>query len=114
MDASHYRQQARIDLHTPPTSLIPKSMDVLLGRGKGSQNHPGNVELRGMVEDYQVEYDSMRRIQRRNIVKQIKQALSDKGARFLKQDDLKVWVLAESVEADEKIRQHFRSGRKKK
>lgn len=97
-------------------SFDPRPVDILLGRGKRFQNHPGNVELRSLVEDLQIEYDSIRRIERRRIVQRIKQSLSnEKGARFLKQDEGKeAWILAESAEADEKIRQHFRCGRKKK
>ena len=96
-------------------TLDPRPMDVLLGRGRKIQNHLGNVELRGMVVQCQIEYDSkIRMIERRHMVQQIKKSCDDKGVRFLKQSERRVWILAESAEADEKIRQHFRSGRKRK
>ena len=34
-------------LESVPASLKPKSSDVLLGRGRGLQRHPGNCRLRG-------------------------------------------------------------------
>jgi len=97
-----------------PKTMEPKRLDILLGRGRRFQNHPGNVELRGMVEQWQIEYDSSQRVERRQMIKQIKKSCEDKDVRFLKQNKWKAWVLADSAEADEKIRQHFRSGRKKK
>mmetsp|Transcript_20308 Transcript_20308/g.49796 ORF Transcript_20308/g.49796 Transcript_20308/m.49796 type:complete len:355 (-) Transcript_20308:238-1302(-) len=99
---------------TEAKTVEPKRLDVLLGRGRKIQNHPGNVELRRIIEQCQLEYDSSQRVERRQMIKQIKNSCNDKGIQFLKQNERKAWVLAESAEADEKIRQHFRTGRKKK
>lgn len=99
---------------TDGSALTVTSVDVLLGRGKRFQYHPGNIQLRAMIEDKQTEYDSSDRLERRRMVKQIKKECSAKNIRFLKQNERKVWFLADPEEVDEKIRQHFRSGRKKR
>ncbi|CAJ1968405.1 unnamed protein product [Cylindrotheca closterium] len=92
----------------------PKHTDVLLGRGKPIQNHPGNIHLRSMIEESQEQYDAIGRLEKRQMIQNIRHACHAKGTRFLKQHGKKTWVLADSAEADEKIRQHFRCGRKKR
>ncbi|CAJ1947099.1 unnamed protein product [Cylindrotheca closterium] len=135
IDASNYRVNPSFDLvpnnavtgvipPTPASSqqnrmghialLEPKPTDVLLGRGKPLHNHPGNIQLRAMIEECQEEYDAIGRLEKRQMIQNIKRACHSKGTRFLKQYGKRTWVLANSAEADEKIRQRFRSGRKER
>ncbi|CAJ1968407.1 unnamed protein product [Cylindrotheca closterium] len=92
----------------------PKHTDVLLGRGKPIQNHPGNIHLRSMIEESQEQYDAIGRLEKRQMIQNIRHACHARGTRFLKQHGKKTWVLADSAEADEKIRQHFRCCRRKR
>ncbi|CAJ1947101.1 unnamed protein product [Cylindrotheca closterium] len=137
IDASNYRgvkTPPNLDSNDAPTAVIPsiaassqqnrsghivplepKLTDVLLGRGKPNQNHPGNIQLRAMIEECQEEYDAIGRLEKRQMIQNIKHACHSIGTRFLKQQGNKnTWVVANSSEADEKIRQHFRCARKKR
>ena len=99
---------------TTMNAVEPSPDDILLGRGKNVQYHPGNINFRNWLEDFRDAYDDTPRHKKALIATGIIQKLSSDGIRFLKQgEDRKSWVVADSKEAEEKIKQLFRSRRKK-
>eukprot|EP00980_Cylindrotheca_fusiformis_P005715 scaffold1192_cov58-Cylindrotheca_fusiformis.AAC.9 len=91
-----------------------RESDVLLGRGRFFQDHPGNVRFRNALEDYRDAYDTARRNQKRRIVIELRQMLAAEGIRFLKQLDGTNWVESDAKAVEDKIGQLFRTARKKK
>jgi hypothetical protein len=96
------------------TSIDPKPEDILLGRGKAVHYHPGNVRFREWLDGYRDEYENTPRAKKHRITTEMTHRLNANGICFLKQTDNKQWVTVDSVEAEEKIRQLFRSRRKQK
>eukprot|EP00980_Cylindrotheca_fusiformis_P005718 scaffold1192_cov58-Cylindrotheca_fusiformis.AAC.12 len=98
-------------LNSHPNFDVRES-DVLLGRGRRFQEHPGNVRFRNALEDYRDAYDSARRNQKRRITVALREMLAADGFRFLKQVDDTNWVESDSKAVEDKIGQLFRTVRK--
>lgn len=88
--------------------------DVLLGRGKGYQNHPGNIQFRECLQDYCDNYDEAHRHKRRRIARDVAQILTETGVRFLKLNGNMEWIESDHVTVEDKITQLFRTLRKNK
>lgn len=102
---------------SPPDSLPkmaaePTMSDVLFGRGKNIQNHPGNIQFRAWLDGHRAEYDRTPRNKRRRIATELTNIMSASGIRFLKISKDDQWVECDAVEAEDKIAQLFRSIRK--
>eukprot|EP00980_Cylindrotheca_fusiformis_P001236 scaffold331_cov117-Cylindrotheca_fusiformis.AAC.14 len=97
---------------TPIQSLRP--MDVILGRGRGCQNHPGNIRFRAFLEGYRQQYDSVHLAMRREMATDLCRMLKSNGIRFLKLNDDLEWVECDAEAVQTKISQLFRSMRKQK
>jgi len=96
------------------TKLIePGPNDVLLGRGSGNFLHPGNVQFREFLKDcFQEDYDNAPRYTRLKYA-EITMLLLKKGVRFLKRAESgDGWVESDFAEAEEKVKQLFRSQKK--
>lgn len=61
--------------------------DILLGRGKPFQNHPGNQRMLQIVDDHKERYLSEKRDKKRAIVEEVLEIIQKDGARFLKRID---------------------------
>jgi len=107
------RQHEEVAHPVTANGIIPSRNDVLLGRGRGIQSHPGNVKFRKFLEDYSNEYDQARRGKRRKIAAELSQVFGVKGVRFLEQKNNR-WVESDHADAEKKIAQLFRTLRKKK
>jgi len=93
----------------------PKDQDVVLGRGKRVQNHPGNMNFRSFLENYSDEYNKAARNQRRQFCTDLIQILRSEGVRFLKQSsEPGVWMECDSAQVEKKVGQFFRELRKTK
>ena len=57
--------------------------DVLFGRGRAYQNHPGNKRMRAIVFKYKPEYDKVHRSRKRDVVEAAYSEITELGARFL-------------------------------
>ncbi|CAJ1950322.1 unnamed protein product [Cylindrotheca closterium] len=57
--------------------------DVIFGRGRAYQNHPGNRRMRAIVRKYKARYDSIHRSRKREIVEAAYSEITQDGARFL-------------------------------
>ena len=72
---------------------LPGFSDVLVGKGKPFQQHPGNVYLRQLVELHVDAYTTSRRNEdKRTMVQKILQTISDQSGSFLKKDSDGWWV----------------------
>jgi hypothetical protein len=104
----------------------PTQKDVLLGRGKPYQNHPGNVNMRRLAMLYKDRYSQAHRDSRSGISMELVDRLLATGAHFLKRvvnvtdcqstsdgrDAIETWEDASLTEACEKIGHVLRAGRK--
>jgi len=89
----------------------PPRHDILLGRGKPIQNHPGNVCFREYLKQFSSEYDEAPRNLRRRVLGKIRQDLKGRGIRFLHERAGR-WVECSAAEAEKTISQAFRNRRK--
>jgi hypothetical protein len=88
--------------------------DILLGRGKPSQNHPGNVHLARLIEDRRASYYEANRFDKLCISWEIvKMMQRDRGGRFLEKDESTgAWRVVPDDVAREKVAYGFRSSKK--
>eukprot|EP00980_Cylindrotheca_fusiformis_P005720 scaffold1192_cov58-Cylindrotheca_fusiformis.AAC.14 len=90
-----------------------RATDVLLGRGRGFQDHPGNIRFRNALQEYRHAYDTAPKWQKRRIAVELRRMLAVDGVRFLEQVDGTKWVESDVKAVEAKIGQLFRSARKK-
>eukprot|EP00980_Cylindrotheca_fusiformis_P000060 scaffold19_cov114-Cylindrotheca_fusiformis.AAC.7 len=57
--------------------------DILLGRGRGFQDHDGNKRMRMIVDKYKELYLSVKRSKKRGLVEEVYREIIEGGARFL-------------------------------
>ncbi|CAJ1970319.1 unnamed protein product [Cylindrotheca closterium] len=94
------------------TVLVPSATDVLLGRGKPIQNHPGNIRLGLIAESQLEEYDEIaNRLDKTKLAEMTMAKMKDAGVRFLSRDDNGFWELAAERLARERVSSTFRTVR---
>mmetsp|Transcript_53777 Transcript_53777/g.60077 ORF Transcript_53777/g.60077 Transcript_53777/m.60077 type:complete len:518 (+) Transcript_53777:140-1693(+) len=95
------------------TAVRPNNRDVLFGRGKPFQNHPGNRKMLGLIDQYKQQYNESPRDQKRPIVEEIIGILSSDGGRFLRRYNEDVnstwWTEVPKFVAFDKVSHAFRS-----
>jgi hypothetical protein len=57
--------------------------DIIFGRGKGLQRHPGNQRMRKLIGKYKEQYQSLERTRKRILVEAVYNEIVEVGARFL-------------------------------
>eukprot|EP00980_Cylindrotheca_fusiformis_P001807 scaffold408_cov71-Cylindrotheca_fusiformis.AAC.8 len=88
----------------------PGKDDVLLGRGKPFQNHPGNQRMLRIVDLHKQKYLRVKRDKKRAIVEEVLDEIQGRGARFLKRsEDGRNWDEVEPGVSFEKISHALRS-----
>jgi hypothetical protein len=97
----------------PPNKdcVIPKSQDVLFGRG-GMIRHPGNRLMLDLIDENLIEYFESSRERKRFIAEEIISKLSHKGGRFLRRGDNEDtdsvwWIEVPKEDAYEKVCRAF-------
>jgi hypothetical protein len=86
--------------------------DIIFGRGKGFQNHPGNQRMREIVDKYKVQYHSLKRAEKRQMVENVYKEIAAGGARFLlKVDGKNAWVMVDAPLAIQKVSHTLRCRR---
>ena len=107
------REDSRSPIASPAGIVVvePTHKDVLLGRGKASQNHPGNVRFREILARYQEEYNNTPRYKRVDTPKEITRFLLEDGVRFLQRVD-NGWLECDASEAEKRVKQLFRNQKK--
>eukprot|EP00538_Stauroneis_constricta_P011329 CAMPEP_0119553734 /NCGR_PEP_ID=MMETSP1352-20130426/6412_1 /TAXON_ID=265584 /ORGANISM="Stauroneis constricta, Strain CCMP1120" /LENGTH=637 /DNA_ID=CAMNT_0007600195 /DNA_START=15 /DNA_END=1924 /DNA_ORIENTATION=- len=101
--------------------MNPSDQDVLMGRGKKTQQHPGNIALRETIAERYDEYDQSKRWGKMAVATSIVESIAKQNGRFLKKvdndgDDDKggggiCWVAVSDNEAREKVSHGFRKKR---
>ena len=88
--------------------------DILLGRGRPSQNHAGNVQLAKLIEERHPIYSKADRFEKLCISWDIvKLVQNDIGGRFLEKDGSSgAWKQVADDQARDKVAYGFRSVRK--
>lgn len=78
--------------------------DIIFGRGKGYQNHPGNQRMREIIDKYKIQYHSMRKLEKRRLVERVYKEITEDGAKFLKNvDGENAWVVVDAQVAMQKV-----------
>lgn len=90
--------------------VVPSIYDVLLGRGKPLQKHPGNLRYHNIVDSYHGEYEKLQKMEKTNFSKMIVEQFKCGGNRFMKQDD-GGWVEVDDETARSKVSHTFRNHR---
>jgi hypothetical protein len=102
-----------LSLGTRMGSLLsgePGSFDVLCGRGRAIQEHPGNQILRQVVDLQSKKYHGANRKDKRATAEEIVKAMQANGNRFLKQDnEAECWEEVDNEVAKDKVCHCFRS-----
>jgi hypothetical protein len=94
------------DAFDPNAERVDKigQSDVIFGRGKGYQNHPGNVRMRDIIEIYKIQYHSLNRKKKRELLQAVYNEIIEDGARFLKKlDGEDAWVKVDADLALQKV-----------
>jgi hypothetical protein len=88
--------------------LIPAPFDVLLGRGKFSQENLGNLRYRNLIAAYQDRYETARKSEKTAIADEVVQNIKKCSGRFLK-EYYADFVEISDARAREKVSHSFRS-----
>jgi hypothetical protein len=88
---------------------LPGRDDVLLGRGRTFQDHPGSVKLRDIVNFFLEEYKPASKPDKKAIAWKVVEAIKGRGCRFLKRDADDWWVEVSDENAQEKVSTTFRT-----
>jgi len=95
------------------SAVRPNNRDVLFGRGKPFQNHPGNRKMLSYIDQYKRQYNESPRDQKRPIVEEIIGILTSGGGRFLRRYNEDVnstwWTEVPKQVAFDKVSHAFRS-----
>lgn len=84
--------------------ILPRSEDVLFGRGEPLRTFIGNQNYRNLIEESYFEYQQLTREGKTEHTWRIFKEITDRGGRFLKRDEqLCCWVEVPGEEARKKI-----------
>jgi hypothetical protein len=93
--------------------VVPSRKDVLFGRGKPVQTHPGNLRLSYLVEEQIGLYLKGNRQEKGAITNNVYQTMKMDSTRFLRQDNDSVFFEVDEKTAIDKISHFFRNRKQK-
>mmetsp|Transcript_10944 Transcript_10944/g.26502 ORF Transcript_10944/g.26502 Transcript_10944/m.26502 type:complete len:269 (+) Transcript_10944:184-990(+) len=103
----------------PPSAVVVTKVtvlrenDILLGRGRGVHNHPGNVKMRETLCQYRKQYCEAKFGRKQSVVEEAYHQLIQSDVRFLMRiDEEDHWVLVDKDTAMLKIGHYLRSSKK--
>jgi hypothetical protein len=100
------------ELDESKSSIVaPSRYDILFGRGRAIQDHPGNLGLLFLVEQQSLGYDATDKQEKTRISMEIVRTLKAKPSRFLKKNASGVWEEVDEDMAREKVSHAFRTMR---
>jgi hypothetical protein len=115
---SHPCTTDTMNQYMPPIAVAAAAceiteLDVLLGRGGLTNNHPGNIRYREEVEKTKPMYhDCTTKNQKKEVSELLQAFVHDYGGRFLEKDpDTSEWVLASAKAARKKCSQALRESK---
>jgi hypothetical protein len=89
---------------------VPTTVDVLLGRGKPFQSHPGNQRMLRIIDEHRTRYLQADRSDKHDIIVEIIGAIRGSGGRFLRRVDYEhYWIEVSQSIAYRKVGHAFRS-----
>lgn len=94
------------DAIDPNAARVDKlgKMDVVFGRGKGYQNHPGNKRMRSIIDRYKIKYHTLKRAEKKHLVEKVYNEIIEGGVRFVKKvSDEDSWILVDEPIAMQKV-----------
>lgn len=92
----------------------PTDPDVILGRGKPFQNHPGNQRMLTIVDKYRERYQTAERKEKHDIVEEVMGIITGNGGKFLRRLDYEnYWIEVPHAVAYRKVGHAFRSKARK-
>ncbi|KAL3938734.1 MAG: hypothetical protein SGBAC_006407 [Bacillariaceae sp.] len=92
---------------------IPEPGDVLFGRGRGFQEHPGNQRMLKIISKYKQAYKSQKRSKKREFVEAVYDEITKDGGRFVKKlEGENCWVEVSIPISLEKVSHTLRGKRK--
>ena len=98
-----------------PLIVVPNRNDVLLGRGKVIQEHPGNLRYRHLIESNRDRYENSSKFEKTAVAEVIVRLIKEANGRFLKQgEDCTGWVEVDDSISRDKVAHAFRNRRKVK
>jgi hypothetical protein len=90
--------------------LVPGELDILLGRGRGAQNHNGNIHYRQVVETFRSRYEQIpQKGAKTQLIREVVAVIYDNGGRFLKKDGFDRWIPVDPEVARDKVSHSFRN-----
>jgi hypothetical protein len=72
-------------------ALLPTHSDVLFGRGRPYQDHPGNQRVGLMVESLMTRSNGLKKLEKTALCQELVDEIKKSGGRFLKQASGGVW-----------------------
>lgn len=110
------RQQEEEERNKANRATIPQplSSDVILGRGRHQQEHPGNLRLAQLVDSKRQEYAKLRKLEKSRIIRDIVETFESSGGRFVEryggeEDGPLRWRVSSTDARREKVSQLFRT-----
>jgi hypothetical protein len=95
--------------------LVPKSTDILFGRGRSIREHPGNLRFVLLVESYMDRYEGLElRNEKTVFTQEAVFKIKSMGGRFLKQEAGVFWQEVDDELARDKVSYTLRSRRSTK
>jgi hypothetical protein len=91
--------------------IFPTESDVLFGKGKGADNHPGNKHFRTLISRLVDEYDTGDKIKKNNVAVKVRNEIQSFG-RFLSRQG-EIYYIETDRKVMDKIKQAFRDRLKK-
>jgi hypothetical protein len=96
--------------HAAPGKIVPSEYDVLLGRGKGYDNHSGNKRFSRIIKQNTDRYNATAsKLEKGRIAAEVVQMINSNGSRFLRFDlDSSEWEVVDDEAARVKTTQALR------
>eukprot|EP00980_Cylindrotheca_fusiformis_P021758 scaffold8587_cov97-Cylindrotheca_fusiformis.AAC.6 len=101
------RRKEERRLYKTTTVMVPSSSDILVGKGRPFQEHPGNVMLREWIVRRQDIYETAQRYEKKRLVQSVVDQVQSSGGRFLK-DGGRHWQEVDETVACAKVGHLFR------
>ena len=100
---------------------LPGKCDVLLGRGRPLQEHPGNQRFRTLVDSYVEQYESSKkRKEKTELTELVLETIQREGGRFVQMEEGSngskssgLWYEVSDAVARDKVSHAFRTQRQK-
>lgn len=103
------RKRSQDDVAKGVTEL--RDNDIVFGRGYFSQNREGNVRMRKIIEKYKIQYQNVRKSEKKELLQIVYREIMEDGARFLRRIDENKWEVVEKSDALKKVGQTMRDKR---